>query len=104
MEADYEGQHSSHEERRSGQYGGPQSYHIVPSPPRAGMGMKNSWPARRQEQTPPHLQKPGSLPGLHNQESLKRSQPNRQGPLHQLHQEDCLLTSKGPEDAETVDA
>ena len=33
MEADYEGQHSSREEWRSGQYGKPQSYHVVPSPP-----------------------------------------------------------------------
>ena len=33
MEADYEGQHSSREERHRGQYGRPQSYHIVPSPP-----------------------------------------------------------------------
>ena len=32
MEADYAGQHSTWEERRCGQYGGPQSYHIVPSP------------------------------------------------------------------------
>ena len=37
MEVDYEGQHSSREERHSGQYGGPQSYHIVPSPPRVGL-------------------------------------------------------------------
>ena len=32
MEADYTGQHSTQEERCRGQYGGPQSYHIVPSP------------------------------------------------------------------------
>ena len=32
MEADYTGQHSTWEERRRGQYGSPQSYHIVPSP------------------------------------------------------------------------
>ena len=37
MEADYEGQHSSRDERRSGEYGGPQSYHAVPSPPPAGL-------------------------------------------------------------------
>ena len=37
MEAEYEGQHSTREERRSGQYGGPQSYHAVPSPPPAGL-------------------------------------------------------------------
>ena len=37
MKADYEGQHSSQEEQRSGQYDRPQSYHIVPSPPRVGL-------------------------------------------------------------------
>ena len=37
MEADYKGQHSSWEERHSGQYGGPQSYHIVPSPPHTNL-------------------------------------------------------------------
>ena len=37
MEADYEGQHSSQEERRSGQYGRAQSYHIVPSPSRISL-------------------------------------------------------------------
>ena len=37
MEADYEGQHFSWEERCSGQYGKPQSYHVVPSPSRIGL-------------------------------------------------------------------
>ena len=36
MEADYTGQHSTQEERHRGQYGSPQSYHIVPSPRRIG--------------------------------------------------------------------
>ena len=37
MEADYTGQHSTREERHQGQYGGPQLYHIVPSPRRIGV-------------------------------------------------------------------
>ena len=32
MEAEYEGQDVSRDERRRGEYGGPQSYHIILSP------------------------------------------------------------------------
>ena len=47
MEADYEGQHSSWEDRRSGQYGEPQSYHVVPSPPRPVEEEELSGPSAR---------------------------------------------------------
>ena len=52
MEADYEGQHSSREDRRSGQYGKPQSYHVVPSPPRREEEEELSGPSARADASP----------------------------------------------------
>ena len=52
MEADYEGQHSSREDRHSGQYGEPQSYHIVPSPPRLVEEEELSGPSARADTSP----------------------------------------------------
>ena len=46
MEAEYEGQDVSRDERQRGEYGGPQSYHVILSPSQAVRMRQRSWPAR----------------------------------------------------------
>ena len=81
MEADYEGQHSSREERRNGQYGEPQSYHVVPSPSRIGLEEERNCPAHQWELTLPRLPRPSYLPGHHIRrpfsQPLESTQPPR---------------------------
>ena len=103
MEADYEGQHSSREERCSGQYGGPQSYHIVPSPPRVGVEDEEQLAGPTMEadaspSTEARLLAESPQPGIPQAEATQPPRPSTPVPPG------GLSTDQETEDIDTTDA